>query len=60
MKKHNASARFISYSSTSMKINTQISLRRCRTRDLIGSQIPVTTEFLELQISCILSIYLTH
>ena len=53
MKKHNAAAQFISYFTNSIKNNTQLSLRRCRTRDLIRSQIPVTTEVLELQISCI-------
>ena len=32
----------------------------CRARDLFGSQILVTTEGFELQISCITSSYLTH
>ena len=37
-----------------------IKVRWCRARDLFGSQIPVTTEGFELQISCIRSSYLTH
>ena len=32
----------------------------CRTQDLFGSQIPVTTGGFQLQISCIGSSYLTH
>ena len=35
-------------------------LRWCRGRDLLGSQIPVTTGRFELRISCIRSRYLTH
>ena len=35
-------------------------LRWCRARDLLGSQVLVTTGWFELRISCIWSSYLTH
>ena len=34
--------------------------RWCRVRELLGSQIPVTTGGVKLRISCIHSSYLTH
>ena len=34
-------------------VNEHVILQRCRARDLLGSQIPVTTGGFELRISCI-------